>query len=158
MLRDHKKLLLFFCLCLLCNTCFVFADEAGDIIEPVQDDNNSTAPLVVDITQLLNKDSDQDPDADPNTVYILEPELISAETKSQRITAADATGLKAVMLSLIGDYETVVTDYTYQSGSSGYYTHSINIERDWSWICSCGVFAIVLYCTFKAIGGFLWRV
>ena len=138
--------------------CFVFAEDAEDLSVPVQNDNNTSAPIVVDITQLLNKDSDKDSTVDPDTVYILEPELVSAETKSQRITAADATGLKAVMLSLIGDYETTVTDYTYQSGSSGYYTHSINIERDWSWICSCGIFAIVLYCTFKAIGGFLWRV
>lgn len=158
MLRDHKKLLLFFCLCFLCSSCFVFADDAEDLSEPVQNGNNTSAPLVVDITQLLNKDTDKDSTEDPDTVYILEPELVSAETKSQRITAADATGLKAVMLSLIGDYETTITDYTYQSGSSGYYSHSINIERDWSWICSCGVFAIVLYCTFKAIGGFLWRV
>lgn len=158
MLRDHKKILLFFCFCFVLSSCFVFADDAEDISESVQNDNNTTAPLVVDITQLLNKDTDKTSVEDPDTVYILEPELISAETKSQKITAADATGLKAVMLSLIGDYETTVTDYTYQSGSSGYYTHSINIERDWSWICSCGVFAIVLYCTFKAIGGFLWRV
>ena len=158
MLRDHKKILLFFCLCFVLSSCLVFADDAEDISEPVQNDNNTSAPLVVDITQLLNKDTNKTSTEDPDTVYILEPELISAETKSQKITAADATGLKAVMLSLIGDYETTVTDYTYQSGSSGYYTHSINIERDWSWICSCGVFAIVLYCTFKAIGGFLWRV
>lgn len=158
MLRDHKKILLFFCLCFVLSSCFVFADESEDLSEPVQNDNNSTAPLVVDITQLLNKDSDSDQVNDPDTVYILEPELVSAETKSQKITAADSTGLKAVMLSLIGDYETTITDYTYQSGASGYYSHSINIERDWSWICSCGVFAIVLYCTFKAIGGFLWRV
>lgn len=158
MQRNHKHVLLFFCLFLLCNSCFVFADESEDISEPVQNDNNSSTPIVVDITQLLNKDSDKDSDSEPDAVYVLEPELVSAETKSQRVTAADATGLKAVMLSLIGDYETTITDYTYQSGSSGYYTHSINIERDWSWICSCGVFAIVLYCTFKAIGGFLWRV
>ena len=158
MLRDHKKIFLFFCLCFVLSSCFVFADDSQDLSEPVQNDNNSTAPIVVDITQLLNKDTDSDTTTDPDTVYILEPELVSAETKSQKITAADATGLKAVMLSLIGDYETTITDYTYQSGSSGYYSHSINIERDWSWICSCGVFAIVLYCTFKAIGGFLWRV
>lgn len=157
MQKNNKHILLFFCLFILCNSCFVFADDTEGVSEPVQNDNNTSAPIVVDITQLLNKDTNSDT-ASPDTVYILEPELVSAETKSQRITAANATGLKAVILSLIGDYETTITDYTYQSGSSGYYSHSINIERDWSWICSCGIFAIVLYCTFKAIGGFLWRV
>lgn len=118
MQRNHKHILLFFCLFILFNSCFVFADESEDLSEPIQNDYNSSTPIVVDITQLLNKDSDKDSKSEPDSVYVLEPELVSAETKSQKVTAADATGLKAVMLSLIGDYETTITDYTYQSVTS----------------------------------------
>lgn len=76
----------------------------------------------------------------------------------QTVTPQDSNGLKSIMLGLIGDYETVVTDYTYQSGSSGYYSHSINIERDWSWIMTCALFIVVIYCVFRAVGGILtWR-
>lgn len=83
-------------------------------------------------------------------------ELI-AETKTiQRVTASDASGFKAVLLELLGDYETVITDYTYQS-SNGYTSHSIQIERDWSWICSAAILGLVLFCVFRLIGGLLAR-
>lgn len=81
--------------------------------------------------------------------------LKSVETSNAKISASDTNGLKALMLSLIGDYETTVTDYTYQSGTSGYYTHSINVERDWAWIMSCALFIVVIYCVFRAVGGIL---
>lgn len=80
--------------------------------------------------------------------------LKSVNVSNQRVSASDATGLKAIMLELIGDYETVVTDYVYQS-SNGYTSHSITIERDWSWIFSCSTFMLVLFCVFRACGGIL---
>lgn len=83
--------------------------------------------------------------------------LKSVSVSNERITASDATGFKAVMLSLIGDYETTVTDYTYQSGTSGYYSHSINVERDWSWILSCSGFFLVVFCVFRIIGGLICK-
>lgn len=84
-------------------------------------------------------------------------QLKSVSVSNERITAEDATGFKAIMLSLIGDYETTVTDYTYQSGSSGYYSHSINVERDWSWILSCCGFFLVVYCVLRTIGGLICK-
>lgn len=82
---------------------------------------------------------------------------IRSTVSVDRISASDSTGFKSVMLSLIGDYETVVTDYTYQSGGSGYLSHSINVERDWSWIMSCAMFMLVVFCVFRLVGGFLCR-
>lgn len=82
--------------------------------------------------------------------------LKSVNVSNERITANDTNGLKSIMLDLIGDYETVVTDYVYQN-TSGYTTHSITIERDWSWILSCCLFIVVVYCTFRAVGGILWK-
>lgn len=89
---------------------------------------------------------------------VIEGELISVEKSIQKVRPQDANGFKAVMLSLLGDYETVITDYTYQSGSSGYYSHSIQIERDWSWICSAAVFALVIFCVFRCIGALIKRI
>lgn len=88
---------------------------------------------------------------------VIEGELVSVEKSMMRVSASDSTGFKAVVLGLIGDYETVITDYTYQSGSTGYYSHSINIERDWSWICSACIFALVIFCVFRVIGVLLKR-
>lgn len=83
--------------------------------------------------------------------------LKSVSVSNEKVTAEDSTGFKAVMLSLIGDYETVVTDYTYQSGTSGYYSHSINVERDWSWILSCCGFFLVVYCVLRTVGALICK-
>lgn len=164
-----KKILLFF-LCMLLAASYIYADdESADlsesipVIEPSDQGNTSvTVDLNSLVDQLTNSsvkyDPDQDPaEVDPLEVTVVPDKLISAETQLMKVSASDATGFKALILQILGDYETVVTDYTYQSGSSGYYSHSINIERDWSWICSCGVFALLLYCTFRSIGGILCR-
>ena len=123
-------------------------------------DTSSPAQVVVDITQLLTPtvtDSDVNEEVTPDLVTVVDPVLVDVSVSKQAVSASNTNGFKAVILQLLGDYETTVTDYTYQSGSSGYYSHSINIERDWSWICSCGIFAILLYCTFRTIGGICAR-
>ena len=84
----------------------------------------------------------------------IEGELISSNKSVQRVSASDSTGFKSVVLSLLGDYETTITDYTYQS-SNGYTSHSIQIERDWSWICSACILGLVLFCVFRIIGGII---
>lgn len=81
------------------------------------------------------------------------PVLKSVNVSSERLTAANTTGFKSVMLGLIGDYESVVTDYTYQSGS--YVSHSIDITPDYSWIAACLTFVVVVFCVFRLIGGLL---
>lgn len=91
----------------------------------------------------------------PSSSFI-EGELVDTTKTIQRVSASNSNGFKAVLLNLLGDYETVITDYTYQS-SNGYTSHSIQIERDWSWICSAAVLGVVLFCVFKLIGGLLVR-
>lgn len=82
--------------------------------------------------------------------------LVSADTSIKSIRAANSTGLKAVILSLIGNYDTTVTDYTYQN-QQGYTQHSIEIEQDWSWILTCVVFIVVLFCTLKLLGAMICK-
>ena len=84
-------------------------------------------------------------------------DLVDKTTQKVKISANDSTGFKRVMLSIIGDYETTITDYKYQSGSSGYYSHSINIERDWSWICSICLFGVMVFCCIRAVVAILCR-
>lgn len=88
---------------------------------------------------------------------MIEGELVSIEKSIQRVSASDSNGFKAVMLTILGDYETVITDYEYRNGNSQYNSHSINIERDWSWICSAAVFGLVIFCFFRFIGGLFAR-
>lgn len=67
------------------------------------------------------------------------------------VTAADANGLKAVMLSLIGDYEGIVVEYAYEN-SNGYTSYVREIQLDYPWLCSCAIFLVVLFCILR--GGF----
>lgn len=71
---------------------------------------------------------------------------------SLRISPSDTSGLHAILLGLIGDYNPIVKDYTYTS-TQGYTSHSIDIQPDWSWIMTCGLFIVVIFCTFRFIGG-----
>ena len=86
-----------------------------------------------------------------------EGDLVEVKSIKDTVTPSDSNGLKAILLSLIGDYDTVVTDYVYQN-SSGYQTHSIQIERDYSWLASACIFALVIYCTFRGIYGLACRL
>lgn len=72
-----------------------------------------------------------------------------------RISASDTSGLHSIMLSLIGDYNPIVKDYTYTTTSyNGSVTtnHSIDIQPDWSWIMTCALFIIVIYSVFRLFG------
>lgn len=153
-----RKVLLFFLLFTLSSVCIFADDELPNDSEPVSVIDNNSTPVVVDITQLINSQSTPTVEDDTiQQVEVLEPELVNVTSTLQTITAADTSGFKAVMLSILGDYETVVTDYEYRNNNNTYYSHSITIERDWAWICSCGVFALLLYCTYRAIGGICAR-
>lgn len=83
--------------------------------------------------------------------------LRSVSQSNETITANDANGFKKVMLQLIGDYKMVITDYTYQN-QSGYTTHSVNVELDYSWICSCIMFIVIIFCTFLSVAKILSRM
>lgn len=65
------------------------------------------------------------------------------------VTPANATGLKKILLELIGNYESIVTDYRYQN-SNGTWSYLREIQPDYVWLASAVVFAIVLWCTFRA--------
>ena len=92
-------------------------------------------------------DDSGDPVPDPTEVH----------TEVLRISASDTSGFHAVVLGLLGDYNPIVKDYTYTS-TQGYTSHSIDIQPDWSWICSAAIFALIIFCLFRLIGGiFSWK-
>lgn len=80
-------------------------------------------------------------------------EIVPSNTEIEvlKISANQTSGLHSVLLSLIGDYNPIVKDYTYQS-SNGYTSHSIDIQPDWSWIMTAILFIIIIYCVFRLFG------
>ena len=92
-------------------------------------------------------------DSDP----VLREPVQEVSTSTLRISANQTSGFHAVILGLLGDYNPIVKDYTYQS-SQGYTSHSIEITPDWSWIASAAIFLVIIFCLFRLIGGiFSWK-
>lgn len=68
------------------------------------------------------------------------------------------TGLKKIIRGLIGDYNPVVVQFRYQANGSSSYSYVNQVQLDYEWLCSCGIFALMLFCTFRLGGGLLRRV
>lgn len=134
------------CVCaifLLFSSSMVFADtETADL--ETQDAILGERSVVEVITYDLDIYNDMSKALEDNEIF-----LYSADSQVYSVTANDATGLKRIMLQLIGDYEAIVTDYEYRNNNATYMSHSINIEKDWAWIASACIFGVVLWSSMR---------
>lgn len=71
-------------------------------------------------------------------------------------TPSSATGLKAALLTVLGNYDPIVVVYQYNSSSSGYSSYATDIQPDYTWIASAALLCLVIWCLFK-LGGALLR-
>lgn len=77
-----------------------------------------------------------------SSVYTLSP-----------ITPDNTTGLTSLVLSLIGNYDPVIVEYKYQNYNSSSYSYLREVQPDYPWLVSAGIFAIVLFCSLRILGG-----
>lgn len=70
------------------------------------------------------------------------------------VTPSNANGLKAVLLDVLGDYSAIVVEYRY-TNTNGTYSYTREIQPDYVWMASAGMFALLIWCTFKLGGAFL---
>lgn len=70
------------------------------------------------------------------------------------VTPGDTSGVKAVLLSFIGDYDPTVVQYEY-TANNNYKSYVNEIQPDYVWICSFALIALFIYCLFKLGGGLL---
>lgn len=102
-----------------------------------------------------------------NTVYVVGDVLNDGVTPSNPVltdvvtttglapvTPSDTTGVKAVLLSFIGNYDPPITQYEYTT-NNGYKQYVNDIQPDYVWICSFALIALFIYCLFKLGGGLL---
>lgn len=102
-----------------------------------------------------------------NTVYVVGDVLNDGATPSNPVltdvvtttglapvTPSDTTGVKAVLLSFIGNYDPPITQYEYTT-NNGYKQYVNEIQPDYVWICSFALIALFIYCLFKLGGGLL---
>lgn len=115
-----------------------FAAETGTTVP-----SGETVVVSPDVTVNVTNEASADLD---------EGQLVGVSTFALNpITPNDATGLKAVLLDLIGDYDAIVVEYSYEN-TNGYTSYVREIQYDYPWLCACGLFVIVLFCILR--GGF----
>lgn len=116
-----------------------FAAEAGEgetVVETV----------VPDVTIINEIDTGEDlGEYVGTTVYALSP-----------VGASDANGLKAIMLALIGDWDSIIVEHAYES-TNGYTNYLREVQLDYPWLCSCAIFLVMIYCVFRLGGAILCR-
>lgn len=79
---------------------------------------------------------------------------VAVTTGLAPVTPSDTTGVKAVLLSFIGNYDPPVVQYEYTTNNN--YKQYVNeIQPDYVWICSFALIALFIYCLFKLGGGLL---
>lgn len=80
---------------------------------------------------------------------------ISIFTSVAPVTPSDASGFKAVLLGLLGNYDPVIVEYQFQS-SQGYNNYLREVQPDYVWLCSFALLALMIFCIFR-LGGALLR-
>lgn len=170
-MNRYARFISVFMFCVLFAFSFSFADSVDDSVSEgtvetdvvlpdsngsvVIVDNSAIGNAISSLTDLISSGAISSPEivqVDPVDMNVT---LQSVNVSTERISASDANGFKAVLLGLIGDYETIITDYEYRNNQNTYTTHSIDITPDYSWIWSTVIFGLVVYCFFKMVGGFL---
>lgn len=79
---------------------------------------------------------------------------VAVTTGLAPVSPSDTTGVKAVLLSFIGNYDPPVVQYEYTT-SNNYKQYVNEIQPDYVWICSFALIALFIYCLFKLGGGLL---
>ena len=85
-------------------------------------------------------------EADEIVTYALDP-----------ITSANTTGLKSVLLGILGPYENIVTEYRYMNNTQSDYSYLREITPDYPWFGSLAVFLVLLFSVFRIGGNLLWK-
>ena len=135
-------------------------------------------PSLADPAFEVDSSGEVPPEVTPggNTVYVLsQPSVVESEvvedvgidpvndtitdinilTSVAPVTPSDTSGLKAVLLGLLGNYDPVIVEYQFQS-SQGYNNYLREVQPDYVWLCSFALLALMIFCIFR-LGGALLR-
>lgn len=142
-------------------------DEIVDLLPPLVDpafqvDSSGEVPPEVSpggyTVYVLNQPSVDDSEVvenvgiDPVNDTITDINIL---TSVAPVTPSDTSGLKAVLLGLLGNYDPVIVEYQYQS-SQGYNNYLREVQPDYVWLCSFALLALMIFCIFR-LGGALLR-
>lgn len=67
-----------------------------------------------------------------------------------------SSGLKGILLDVIGPYDNIITQYRYQSNTSSNYSYVHETTPDYPWIASACLFIVLVYSVFSLLRRALW--
>lgn len=133
-------------------------EDSGVSPSPEPDTPASTAPVVAsvvapppDVTYVELPEDYVIKSAALEDMYAIDPQSALAP-----VTPSNTSGLKSVLLSILGNYDPIVAEYQYV-GSGSYNNYIREIQPDYVWLSSAAIFAILLYCTWRILGGLVCR-
>ena len=149
-------------------------DDEGTASEPPDDGGEDVSPSPApDDTSGDSEPSGGPslaPPADIDVTYVALPEdyvikssslegmyAIDPQSALAPVTPSNTSGLKAVLLSILGNYDPIVAEYQYV-GSGSYNNYIREIQPDYVWLTSTAIFAILLYSTWRLLGGLICKM
>lgn len=85
-------------------------------------------------------------------------ELAGIETYGlSPINPSDTSGLKKILLEILGPYDNIVTQYRYTQQNNSYYTYVNDITPDYPWIFSAVLFIVLVVSVFRMFRSVLWK-
>lgn len=72
------------------------------------------------------------------------------------VTPTNANGLKKILLNILGDYSAIQVEMRY-TNNNGTYSYQREIQPDYVWLCSAGLFVICLWSIFRLVGVFFCK-
>lgn len=138
------------------------SDSSGSSGSAVADVSDTQLPVYPSLSEILNGSdsvyvlSGDMPYADDAGAAAVggDMEYVGTELYSlSPIISANATGLKAALLSVLGSYDTIVTVHQYQN-SNNYNQYVTNVQPDYIWLAGAALLLLLIYCLFR-LGGAL---
>lgn len=137
------------------------SDIINDALSSMTEDQVPSQPIVIvqsPETPALPADSSLL--ADPTPAPIDDVWIYDEEYGLQTYTlnpVTSASGLKGVLLDVLGSYDAIVVEHRYQNPNSSSYSYVREIQPDYPWIASVVVFVVVLYCCIRLGAALLCR-
>lgn len=99
-----------------------------------------------------DKVADKQYSKNDSSVYAFGHYLPSETRVVSPVTPSNSSGLKSILITIFGNYDPVVVEYQY-SNTNGYYSYLREIQPDYPFLVSAAVFAILIFCLFRFLGG-----
>lgn len=136
---------------------------------------NTPPPAVSDVDNVSPAEDINNPVlaeafANGDSVYVLSGDMPYAESSGapaadmqyvgtqllslSPVTPSNTSGFKAILVGLLGNYDTIVTVHQYQSDTSSYRSYVTDVQPDFVWLTGAALLLLLIYCLFR-LGGAL---